>query len=186
MTARFIVLGLSLLAAGFSPQSEDKSEAVAKAKAIFTIASHIGWPEGTFPKPTSPLRVGILGTDRLGDPLDALIRDNTFAGRPVEIRRETDPAKLAGCQIVFISDSESESLAGILKAFEGRPTLLLGDKSGYAKRGVAVNLWLEKQEDGTSRPRWEINRPALQAAGLKASAKLLSLAKDEPGKEGKP
>ena len=48
----------------------------------------------------------------------------------------------------------------------------MGNTPGFAKRGVAVNLIRDND-----RMRFEVNRQALDHAGLRASYQLLDLAK---------
>lgn len=173
MIARFLVLAALQPALAVQDKGA-QDEYKVKADLLFAVAAHITWPEKAFEKADSPLRLGLLGTDRFGKVFDS-IKDSKFRGRPIEIQREADAEKLKTCHIVFVCDSESEKLDGVLKTFAGSSTLLLGDKEGFGKRGVAVNFFLEEQEDGSKETRWELNLDALERAGLNPSAKLRSL-----------
>lgn len=169
MIARLTVLLLVAALQGQEP------EYAVKAKTLFAVSANVAWPDKTFEKPETPIRVGILGKDRFGNQMDDVVKGKKFSGRPVQIFRESDPQKLLDCQIVFVSDSESEGLDETLKVFQGRPQLLVGDREGFAKRGVGINLLLETSADGSQTIFFELNLEALERSGLTPNSKILKL-----------
>ena len=77
-----------------------------------------------------------------------------------------------GCHLLFISDSEAESLAAILAALDDRPVLTVADMPNFARAGGIINL----KTTGENKLRFEINTGTARRAGLKISSKLLNLA----------
>ncbi len=76
------------------------------------------------------------------------------------------------CQVLFISSSERPQIKEVLENLRGSNTLTVGDTTGFAQSGVAINFILEQD-----RVHFEINVKSAQKAGLKLSSKLLSVAK---------
>lgn len=148
-----------------------------KAAYLYNFAKFIQWPEVASGDEETPFVIGVLGDDPFGRRLDDTVRAKTIAGRPVEIRRfrwdkPENRAELQNCQILYISNSERGRLKEIFTALQGQPVLLVADISRFAADGGMIGFVLEDQ-----RIIFEINREALERVNLKASAKLLKLAR---------
>jgi hypothetical protein len=72
--------------------------------------------------------------------------------------------------MVFIPSTEEEQAEKIVRDLKGSSTLTVGETEGFAVVGI-INLTIEGNT-----VHFEINRLAAERAGLKISAKLLSLA----------
>jgi hypothetical protein len=107
--------------------------------------------------------------------LDA-IEDKQVKGRHLKI--ELYPSGLlsseaiAGCHILFISESEKNRLRSILTELKQSPVLTVSDIENFAQHGGMIALVKAQQQ-----VRFEINPIALRHAGLAISSKLLELAK---------
>ena len=159
-------------------QEIDEAKALkVKAAYLYNFAKFIEWPDGAFEDEKTPFVIGVLGDDPFGQDLDATVKDKTIAKRQVKIRRhrwskQEDRAKLKDYHILYISKSERHRLKEIFAALEDQPVLLVADVPGFASAGGMIGFVLEQQ-----RIVFEINREALEQANLKASAKLLKLAR---------
>jgi hypothetical protein len=122
-----------------------------------------------------------VGEDSFGTILDDAVRDEAVQHRPIVIRRYRRGETIAQCHILFIARSEKDRLNALLEQCKGQPILTVADTARAAEQGVMINLLLVQGS-----VKMEINQRAVEAAGLKVSAKLLSLAKivnpeaDEP------
>ncbi len=148
-----------------------------KAAYLYNFAKFIEWPDDALGDEEAPFVIGVLGDDPFGRSLDDTVKAKKIATRAVEIRRlrwskQVDRAKLEGCHILYISNSERSRLKQIVAALEDQPVLLVADMPGFASDGGMIGFVLEKQ-----RIIFEINREALEQAKLKASARLLKLAR---------
>src|SRR5207245_5606370 len=76
------------------------------------------------------------------------------------------------CQVLFISSSERPQIKEVLESLRGSSALTVGDTTGFAQSGVAINLILEQD-----RVHFEISVQSAQKAGLKLGSKLLSVSK---------
>lgn len=162
-----LILGLGVLPL----RADDKPALEVQVKAAFLakFAMFVEWPAAAT---NAPFVIGILGKDPFGDFLDAAAKREFANRRGIEIRRSDDLNKLAGCQIVFISTSESARLSSHLAGLAGQPVLTVGDESNFAGRGGMIGFIKE-----AGMVRFEINTRAAELAGLKLSAKLLQVGK---------
>ena len=73
--------------------------------------------------------------------------------------------------IVFVGEPSRARQSSVVKAARGSRALTVGESDGFAAEGGMINFFLEGKK-----VRFEINRPAAEAAGLKISSRLLRLA----------
>jgi hypothetical protein len=200
-----LVLASSALAR--QDNGDDSASKTRRIKAIMVrnlvFSDYTVWPSKAFENARSPLVIGVLGADPFGEDLDnaALAEVPAKSERKIKVVRETDPAKLASCHLVFISSSEKDRLKEILKAFEGRPVVTVGDTDGFAEKGTLINLGLKKtplkvQDPVTGETKdviktkvtLEINLDAvdrLKAAGVTVTSRLLELNFDKKVRDEK-
>ena len=152
-------------------QTNPPSEYQIEAAFLFNFAKFVDWPTDSFTNPHS-FAICVLGKDPFGHLLDDALLNKTIADRSVVIERLKDNSEVRRCQTVFVSSSESAHLAEILESLRGANVLLVGETAGFAASGGIIEFTLE---DG--HVRFTINTDAADRAGLKFSAKLLSLAK---------
>jgi len=164
------------LAAQESAQAQAKAEDRTreyriKAAFLYNFAKFTEWPAGSFADPQAPLRICVYGDDPFGDALES-IAGKTVRGRPVEVDRLDALSAGEPCHLLFISESEAPNLPRILAALQRRPVLTVADIPGFAGAGGIINLKVNKED----KIRFEINVAKARLAGLRLSAKLLSLA----------
>jgi hypothetical protein len=149
------------------------SEHELKAALTYKLAKFVTWPAERELKPTFELCV--LGAHPFGSALDG-IDELTIKDRPIVVRaiEALDPA---ACDLLFIAESESESLPELLASLADSPVLTVSDMERFAKRGGIVEL-----QSRDNRVGFEINVAAYRRAGLVVSSQLLQLATvlDEP------
>jgi hypothetical protein len=167
-----------MLAPSVRAQSVDEAKALkVKAAYLYNFAKFIKWPDDALRDEEAPFVIGVLGDDPFRQILDATVKAKKVAQRPVKIRRlrwskQVDRAKLKDCHVLYISKSERRRLKGVFAALEDQPVLLVAGIPGFASDGGMIGLVLEQQ-----RIIFEINREALEQSKLKASARLLKLAR---------
>lgn len=147
------------------------SEYEVKAAYIYNFARYVEWPSGAFQDQSKSIHVCVIGDDPFGPSLTAL-NGKRVGERSVRIRRNTSLHDVRGCEILFISSSEEENLAHIVKAINGALVLTIGDSEGFARKGVMINFYMEN-----NRVRFEINPKTAMRAGLRISSKLLRIAR---------
>ncbi len=168
---------LTLTPAVCAQQIDEAKALRVKAAYLYNFAKFIGWPSDAFEDEETPFVIGVLGDDPFGRSLDTTVKAKKIGRRPVAIQRlrwsrQADRAKLEDCHVLYISDSERHRLGEIFAMLEDHPVLLVADTPDFASGGGMIGFVLEEQ-----RIIFEINREALEQAELRASAKLLKLAK---------
>jgi hypothetical protein len=139
-----------------------------KAALLLNFAKFVEWPP-----PTTPyFIVGVIGFDPFNFSLDRVMDGKAVNGRPIMVRRLTQPGDATYCDLVFVSASERKRLPQILGAVAHRPVLTVSDLSGFTAGGGTIQFY---EEEG--RIRFEVNLEAAQRAGLRIQAQLLRLAK---------
>jgi hypothetical protein len=163
---------LAVLLAVGAPSRALASELEYQVKAEFMerFTRFIDWPEASFPAPDAPFVFCTVGEASFGGYLERLAAEHKAKGRPIVVRRISSSAQSEGCHLLFIAQSEQESLGEILPQVAGKPILTIGDTSGFASAGVMINFYVERDF-----VRFEINMSAARKAGLKFSSKLLKL-----------
>jgi hypothetical protein len=166
---------LALAAALLFPhpaQPQTANEYDVKAAFLYKFASFVEWPAQSA---SGPVCIGVMGQDPFGEALDEVVKGKTIGGRAFTIRRFTAGQDVQGCQIVFVSASESKKLRAVLDRLQNQAILTVGDMPGFCESGGMINFELED-----SYVRLEINLKSAEKARLQVSSKLLRLAKLVP------
>lgn len=134
-----LVLLLGVQAAT-APIPKSAPEPQLKGELLIRLAYVVTWPTNSFQSSTQPFRVGILGTDPLGEAVERAISQRKVSGRPFEIVRSSAPKDLTSCQIVFIPRTESKNLASLLPILRKPGILLVGETERFCQEGGMVSL----------------------------------------------
>ncbi len=100
-------IALFLLAGALNVTAQVTREYDLKAAFLFNFAQFVEWPASAFVSADEPFTIGVLGEDPFGAALDDVIRNERVNGRPLVVRRCRSVDDSKGCQILFISKSES-------------------------------------------------------------------------------
>ena len=143
-----------------------------KAAYLFNFAKLVEWPASAHSSSDSPLTFCLLGRSRVADELESSVGDNKIGGRPLRIRNLQNGDELGGCHMLFIAGSASRQQDRVIQQAKGKPLLLVGETPGFTNLGGTIGFL---QEGG--RVGFEVNLAASEQAGLKISARLLSIAR---------
>jgi hypothetical protein len=78
----------------------------------------------------------------------------------------------AAAHLLYIAPSQARRLPAVLRAVADATVLTVGDTDGFARDGVAINLYTFD-----NRVRIEVNSTAAARAGVRLSANLMRLAR---------
>ncbi|MEE8499797.1 MAG: YfiR family protein [Kiloniellales bacterium] len=146
-------------------------EYLIKAAFLYNFAKFTQWPGATDTYGGAPLEVCVLGQDPFGAALDS-IAGKRIKDRIVTTRRVARLDQARGCQVLFISASETPRLGAILARLGTEPILTVTDEP--AGRGASNGIISFQTIAG--KVRFKIDTDHAAAAGLIFSSKLLSLA----------
>ncbi len=142
-----------------------------KAAFIHNFTQFIDWPLLAFETEDSPLRIGILGTGPIDNPLMDLNGKNAQK-RNLEVSRVHNLNKVDQYHIIFVNPSENGRVRSILRTLKGTGILTIGDTTGFAEQCGIINFYLK-----SGKVRFEVNIEASQRENLRISSKLLRLAR---------
>lgn len=147
------------------------SEYQIKALFLFNFAKYVAWPTDTFANDKTPLVIGVLGENKIGDGLNESVKGKQVNGREIVIRRFEIEHALDTCHILFISVSEKKHLREIFLKTKAVPVLTVGETEQFIHQGGIINF--VKKED---KVRLEINADSAAQSKLQISSKLLNVA----------
>ena len=152
-------------------EKEPFKEYDVKAVFLFHFAQFVEWPDTAFPAAESPVVIGVLGPDPFGPILDKAVQGERIRDRPLEVRRFMKPQDVSGCHLLFICSGDKRRIDETLSRLRGKAVLTVSDHPSFAEAGGMVTMRTAK-----GRVRFSINVRSAEEAGLKISAKLLSVA----------
>jgi len=141
-----------------------------KAAFLLNFTKFVEWPPGSFPAADSPLTICIVGKDPFLKFLDDMVADESVNGHRLTVRRLSADAATQGCRVLFAGVGEQD-VARILGS-AGRGVLTVGEGDRFMRAGGMITFVIQNQ-----RVRFDVNLSAAQAAGLRLSARLLTVAR---------
>jgi hypothetical protein len=141
-------------------------ESAVQAAFVLNFAKFTEWPPAGLPGKLGTMQLCQFGArDELAQAFRAL-EGRSLQGVPIQWRKVNRLDEVRGCHVLFIAE------AGLsLAQLGGQPVLTVSDLPGFAQQGGVIGLVRQ-----SGRLRFEVNRGVAQAAGLRLSVDLLSLA----------
>lgn len=168
-----ISLAFWLLALALPGLAEERAmdEYQMKGAFLLNFARFVDWPLQAFRGPESPIVICILGPNPFGLEFARAARGLVVEHRPVSLRAEIDVRAATDCHMVFVGAAERKRMRELLQAVQHGHVLTVGESTGFVAGGGVIGFRIE-----ADRVRMEISTEAAERAGLRISAKLLSLA----------
>jgi hypothetical protein len=171
--AALAALGASALAQTQTPSREYQ----VKAAFLFNFAQFVDWPPTVFDGGDAPLAICVLGDDPFGGYLDDLVRGEQVNNRRLTVQRFHAAEDVKGCQVLYVSRSETKNVEKALASGREMDALTVSDVDDFAERGGIIQLATE-----AGKIRLRINVLAAKASNLVISSKLLRSATIVAGK----
>jgi hypothetical protein len=173
--ARRFLLGAAgaVLASGLTLRAETDPalELRVKAAFLYNFARFVDWPASAFASADAPFVIGVFGDESIAQALEQIVKGKSIGNRVIQTRRIPDATRIHPCQILFVSQSETQQVALVVTAVGSAPVLLVGESPGFVAAGGTIGF---TKEEG--RVRFEASTAAAARANLKISSKLLRLA----------
>ncbi|WP_018230356.1 YfiR family protein [Methyloversatilis universalis] len=175
MTLLRVLAVLCALAVVRQPAAQtDVPEDQLKAAFVFNFAKYVEWPDGA--PAGSPLVICVIGGEGFGAALSQF-DGRVLAGRTLQVLRHVAPADAVACHVAVLAEPGTRRLAGLLRQLPAQGVLTVGDGEDFIDEGGMIGL-----VRSGDRLQFDINQPALQRAGLRASSQLLKLARNLGGR----
>ncbi|HEX4327359.1 MAG TPA: YfiR family protein [Burkholderiales bacterium] len=164
--------------AGDAPVVVAEAEATAversvKAAYLYKFAGYVEWPEGSFPRPDSPLTFGVMGDEAFAGELSRLVTGRSVAGRPLSVRRVREGEPLTGLHILFVGRADDQLLDQVSRAVANRPVLVVSEFDSGLARGSTINFVVAE-----GRVKFAISAESAEKHSLKLSSRLLTVAQN--------
>jgi hypothetical protein len=140
-----------------------------QANIIYRFTKYIEWPES---KRTGDFIIGVVGDSPLTEQLQSFIINKTANSRKIVVKKFSSSAEIFNCQILFISDDESDHVKTIAARTAGDPILLVSESDGQALRGACINFIIVSDH-----LKLEINKNNIEQRNLNIASELLQLGK---------
>ncbi len=162
-----IVCELMLLGVQSSNLYAQQQQGLFEALYIFKFCGFITFP---IERQSGSFVIGVLNAPAITTQLEKAIAGKYIGSQPMTVRNVSDTGDLNGCHIVFIPDNMSKKLPKVQEMARMKAMLIVTKGAGMAKEGGHINIFTNGDK------KFEINRTAAEAVGLKLSADLLKLA----------
>jgi hypothetical protein len=166
--ASILLAGMLLQAAAAEPGAEEYQ---VKGAFLLNFAKFVEWPGTAFQGPTDPIQICILGANPFAGSLEIAARQLLVDRRRVSVTLVPDIRQARQCHIVFVSIAERRRARGLIEALRAESVLTVGESEDFVAGGGIIELRVVD-----SKVRMEISAEAAKKAGLRISAKLMSLA----------
>lgn len=153
-----------------APEPRAPTEIEVKAAFLYHFAQLVIWPKET----QGPVVVAVVGRDPFGDRLEATIGGQTVKGRSIRIERAARPRDLpAPPHVLFIGAATLPDARALLADLPPGPVLTVASVGGFAGAGGMVEFRVTPD----ARVAFDIDRRAVERAGLLMSSQLLKIAR---------
>ena len=142
-----------------------------KAAFLYKIAGYVEWPSSSFPRPDTPLTIGVVAADPLAAELSQVVTNRTANNRPITVRRLKGGEPLDGIHVLFVGRAASAQLPNLVSKTQQRSILVVTESDGALAYGSAINFILSE-----GRVRFEISLESARKSGVKLSSRLLAVA----------
>jgi len=147
-------------------------EYLVKAAFIYNFTQFVQWPTDALGDQDTPFIVAVVGDNPFDSALEHAVADKTVEGHPIVVRYFSSADQIQACHLLFVPASQDGATSAILGKVANMPVLSVGEGDSFLPSGGGIRLFIE---DG--RMRFELDPDVLEASNLKASAKLMKLAR---------
>jgi hypothetical protein len=172
--AAVLAVGWAHSATALSAASAAGLEYEVKAAMIYNFTRFVEWPAAAWKDARAPLVVGVFGSDPFSGVLDETLREKSYGGRRIEVRRVQTAIEAEACQVLFIPKSEKKKVAELLASLRASSILTISDSDDFTRAGGVIGFVTVD-----NRVRFAINKASAEKAGLTVSSKLLRLSATE-------
>lgn len=135
---------------------------------VYNFMKYIEWPENDS---KADFTIGILGNTPVEKELENLAKLKKAKGRTIVVKKLETPEDAAGCQLVYVSASKSNTIKNVQDKIKGKPVLVVGEREGLAHKGAALSF-VTLEDDVL---KFDINKSVIEQHSLKISSSLVAL-----------
>lgn len=145
-----------------------------KAAFLYNFTKFVEWPPPS--QADEPFRLCAIADPAFLAAVDRTIADETVGGRRLVRVEPQSVDEARGCAILYVGKSAGERGVHLAAGVRDLPVLTVGEGTRFLEQGGAIGFLLDN-----NRVRFDISARSLQRSGLKASSKLLRVARTVEG-----
>lgn len=152
-----------------------------KAAFLYNFVRFVEWPTNALGSDSTPITLGVIGSDRFASELATLLKEKKAHNHPLVVKKLSNAADSATCQVVYLADGEAKHPGAVVEATRKKPILLVGEADDFLDNGGMINIL---QDERQKRLLFDINPQTAEQSNLTISSHLLRLArKTTPAKK---
>ncbi|MBN1339932.1 MAG: YfiR family protein [Bacteroidales bacterium] len=136
---------------------------------IYKFTKYVSWPES---KKKGDFMIGVYGNSPVFEELETMAALKKGGNdQDIKVIQIADLEGLDKLHILYIASSKSRDISAVAEKLDGRPTLVVAERSGMARKGATISFLI--MDNGTL--KFEINMSRLKGHKLEISQELLHL-----------
>lgn len=136
---------------------------------IYKFTKHIFWPQAS---QEGDFIIGVYGNSPIFNELITMATiKKAGKGQKIIVKKIRTLEQIKGMHLVYMTSSKSREVKQIAEKLRGKPTLLVAERGGLARKGASINFMIMEN----SVLRFEINLSELKSHKLDISEELLKL-----------
>lgn len=168
---KITILFLLVFCASLFSNAQNYSAYEVKGAYLFHFTKYVTWPNYNLGR--EKFVIGLYGGDPFQGKLPLILKGRKFHNSLFKVVSLTDKQQLKDIDMVFISNTKKFELIKLIEELSDRNILIVGDNiKGFCEIGGHINFTASDD-----RYRVEVNRRAIEKAGLQISSRLLSIAR---------
>ena len=163
--------GLLILPVLMGFQTIPRADTNARIKSVFiyNFTRYIEWPADY---KTGDFVINMYGNNSaMLTELNNMAQSKTVGTQKIKVNNTMTLDGIGKCHILYVTPDVTTPIADILAKLKGKSTLLITEKSGWAKLGAAINFVVVDE-----RQKFELNENNATKQNLKVSSSLVALA----------
>lgn len=136
---------------------------------IWNFTRYVQWPDNNA---SGEFVIAVVGNANVYNTLNTWYGGKPRGSKTYVVKKFNSAADVSGdVHVVFIDKTKSGEFEAINNKVKGKGTLVVTDKNGLGSRGSSINFTTVD-----NKLKFELNQQAVEAANLKVSGSLTSLA----------
>lgn len=134
---------------------------------IYHFTKYIEWPTDMR---SGDFIISVVGKSEITSFLNTLAASKMAGTQKIVIKEVKTIAEITKCHIVYLPSSQTKDFDDAVTKSQQLNSLLITEKDGLGKRGASINFIID-----AGKPKFEINKTAIEKAKLKINEKLVAL-----------
>ncbi|GAB4109233.1 MAG: hypothetical protein OHK0057_30520 [Thermoflexibacter sp.] len=134
---------------------------------LYHFTKYVEWPSQ---RQQGDFVIGVYGDDEMLSITQNLMKNRSISNQKISVRKITKEEDIVVCHIVFVERNFSYKFKSIQPKSQANHILIVTEDSNLAKKGAGINFVIQGDK-----LKFEMNKSAIESAGLKVSNELVKL-----------